>query len=180
MNTILRQLIDEITSDKPVFGSSEEAHAYFSNPERIEPASMQLTDFLPLPGAFPLRGVLRHSGSAGSLICKANAQNSAKTLVLGEGMDAVKNAARGLRSKGVNAKWYQAWGKNFATNRPMTPTELATALARNDRWIRQKVKEGYQFYDIGLDPTRSVRSPFYRRELRILKELGVETIPLPR
>jgi hypothetical protein len=62
----------------------------------------------------------------------------------------------------------------------MRPTELEVALARNERWIRQKVKEGYQFYDIGLDATRSVRSPFYELEQRILKELGVETIPLPR
>jgi hypothetical protein len=95
-------------------------------------------------------------------------------------MDTVKGAARGLRSEGVNAKWYQAWGKNFPKNRPMTPTELQAALKRNERWIRQKAKDGYQFYDIGIDPTRSVRSPFYELEQRILKELGVKTIPLPR
>lgn len=94
--------------------------------------------------------------------------------MLGEGMDAVKDAARGLRSEGVDAKWYQAWGKNFPTNRPMMPTELEAALARNERWIRQKFKEGYQFYDIGVDPTRSVRSRFYELKQRILKELGVE------
>ena len=104
---------------------------------------------------------------------------SGKILVLGEGMNAVRAAGRELRAEGIDAKWYQAWGKNFP-NRPMTPSELSAALARNEKWIRQKIADGYKFFDIGLDPTRSVRSPFYALEQTILKELGVKTIPLPR
>ena len=104
----------------------------------------------------------------------------AKTVVLGEGMDNIKNIARGLRDNGVNSKWYQAWGKNFPKGRKMTPKELEAALKRNERWIRQKIKEGYKFYDIGIDPSRSTRSPFYELEQRILKEFGIDTIPVPR
>jgi hypothetical protein len=103
-----------------------------------------------------------------------------KAVVLGEGMAYVKDAARRLQSQGVKAKWYQAWGKNFPKNRPMTRAELDAALARNEAWIRSKIKEGYVLFDIGVDPTRSVRSPFYDLEQRIIKELGAQTILFPR
>jgi len=124
--------------------------------------------------SLPLFGVVDDVGRAGRRAF------TSKSLVLGEGMGAVKDGVLRLQAKGVQAKWYQAWGKNFPKNRPMTPKELQAALTRNERWIRQKVKDGYQFYDLGFDATRSVRSPFYELERRVLKELGVKTIPLPR
>jgi hypothetical protein len=63
----------------------------------------------------------------------------------------------------------------------MTPDELAPALARNERWIESKIKNGYQIYDIGIDPIRTKpRSPFYELEKRIIKEYKYPVIPLDR
>ena len=112
-------------------------------------------------------------------------RSDTKAVVLGEGMGAVKIAARALQSQGIDAKWYQAWGKNFPQNRPMTPAELQAALNRNERWIRLKIDEGFAFYDLGFDPTRSVRSRFYELEQSLIREARavgktVKTIPILR
>ncbi len=90
-----------------------------------------------------------------------------KKIVLGEGMGRVKEAA-----KTHGAKWYQAWSKNFPAGRRMTPEEFNAALKRNERWLREKIKKGYEIIDIGIDPSRSNRSPFYELEQKILKELN--------
>jgi len=103
-----------------------------------------------------------------------------KAIVIGEGMGRIKNAVRELRSRGKNARWYQAWGKNFPKDRPMTPSELDAAVARNKRWIDAKMKQGYDIYDIGLDPTRARRSPFYSVEQQEIGKIHYPTIPLPR
>ena len=87
-----------------------------------------------------------------------------KSIVIGEGMQDIKTVAKQLQSEGIDAKWYQAWSKNFPDNRPMTPDELNSALARNQRWIDSKIKQGYDIYDIGTDPLRTTRSPFYELE----------------
>jgi RHS repeat-associated protein len=105
--------------------------------------------------------------------------NTGKAVVLGEGMGTVKATAKQLQASGVNAKWYQAWSKNFPPRR-MTPQELDAALARNERWIRDKIAKDYKLYDIGIDPRRVDRSPFYELEQRIVKEFGATTLPLPR
>jgi hypothetical protein len=118
-------------------------------------------------------------GKSGTALASRSATGR-KAVVLGEGMGPVRDAAKGLQSHGINAKWYQAWGKNFPKNRPMTGAELEAALTRNARWIRSKIKDGYDLYDIGADPTRSVRSPFYELEQRIIRQLGARTIPIPR
>ena len=122
---------------------------------------------------------------SGSLPIGPNAATNKKAIVLGEGMGAVQDAAKGLQSQGRNAKWYQAWSKNFPANRPLNPKELQSALRRNERWIRSKVNDGNEFYDLGVDPTRSVRSPFYALEQRIIREAraagrDVRIIPIPR
>ncbi len=94
-----------------------------------------------------------------------------KRIVIGEGMDAVKAAARQQ-----DAKWYQAWGKNF------TPEgfDLEKNLARNERWIRDKIRQGYEILDIGIDQDRSRRSLFYELERKILDELGYPTTQIER
>jgi hypothetical protein len=52
----------------------------------------------------------------------------------------------------------------------MTSEELEKALARNSRWLNSKIKQGYKIYDIGIDATRTTRSPFYELEKDILEE----------
>lgn len=91
----------------------------------------------------------------------------------------VQFAAKSLQRLGIDAKWYQAWSKNFPS-RPMNPEELAAALRRNERWVRDKISNGYDFFDIGIDPARSTRSPFYEMEKRVLDEMGVKTIDIGR
>ena len=103
-----------------------------------------------------------------------------KAIVIGEGMGAVKTTAKTLQSQGINAKWYQAWSKNFPTNRLMTPAELSAAQARNARWLNTKINQGYKIYDIGIDATRATRSPFYQLERSILQQRGYPTTIIPR
>lgn len=91
----------------------------------------------------------------------AGVARGGKAIVIGEGMDAVKTVAKTLQSEGINAKWYQAWAKNFPTDRLMTPPEFSAAQARNARWINSEINQGYKIYDIGIDATRGTRSPFY-------------------
>jgi hypothetical protein len=94
-----------------------------------------------------------------------------KRIVIGEGMESVKRAARQH-----NARWYQAWRKYFE---PET-FNLEESLARNERWIRQKIAEGYEILDIGIDPSRSRRSPFYALEMRIIEEMNYPITPIER
>lgn len=95
---------------------------------------------------------------------------SKKSIVIGEGMDDIKIVAKKLQEEGVDAKWYQAWKKNFPLERKMTMEELGSVLKRNKVWIESKIKQGYDIYDIGLDPNRVTRSPFYDLEISILKK----------
>ncbi|HRH47299.1 MAG TPA: DUF6443 domain-containing protein [Panacibacter sp.] len=111
---------------------------------------------------------------------KVLATGSEKSIVIGEGMQVVKSTAKELQKQGINAKWYQAWGKNFPKNRLLTLEELAASLARNDRWINSKINQGYKIYDKGIDPTRLTRSPFYELEQSILKQRNYPVIKLPR
>ena len=59
---------------------------------------------------------------------------------------------------------------NSPTRGAMTSAELAASEARNGRCLNQKIKDGYETRDIGLDPSRpaSKRSPFYALEQNIL------------
>ena len=77
-------------------------------------------------------------------------------------------------------KQLQAWSKNFPTDRLMTPTELGAAKVRNAKWFNSKVNQGYPIYDIGIDATRTERSPFYEVEKSILKQTSYPTISTPR
>jgi hypothetical protein len=53
-------------------------------------------------------------------------------------------------------------------------------MKRNDRWIKTKMKEGYDIYDIGIDPVRPRRSPFYRLEKDIIQKNNYPTTPISR
>jgi len=102
-----------------------------------------------------------------------------KVIVLGEGMSRVKKAVRELRAQGVNARWYQAWGKNFPPpGVRMTPEQLESAVSRNARWLKSKIKEGYKILDIGGDG-RPTRSPFYQVEQQVLSDTGHPSTHLP-
>ena len=99
-----------------------------------------------------------------------------KAIVVGEGMDDVKVAVRALRKQCVNAKWYQAWGRNFKKGN----FDLQKSLKRNEHWIKTKMNEGYDIYDIGIDPSRTRRSPFYQLEKDLIEKNNYPTTPIPR
>lgn len=119
-------------------------------------------------------------GSGGLGLLGGPVTASQKVIVIGEGMSAVKNTAKGLQARGINAKWYQAWSKNFPKNRPMTQAEISAAVARNKRWIHSKIKEGYKVYDIGIDASRARRSIFYQVERDAIQQFNYSVIKLPR
>lgn len=103
-----------------------------------------------------------------------------KVIVIGEGMTTVQGTARGLQARGINAKWYQAWSKNYPKNRPMTSAEISAAMARNKRWIHSKIREGYKVYDIGIDASRARRSIFYQVERDAIQRFNYPVTKLPR
>jgi hypothetical protein len=80
-----------------------------------------------------------------------------KRIVIGENMKRIKMAA-----KQVGAKWYQGWKID-----PWNPT---IAMKRNRAWIIKKMKDGYEIVDIGIDPTRAFRSPFYAMEKQLIAQ----------
>jgi len=99
-----------------------------------------------------------------------------KAVVIGEGMEDIIATARELRKFDINAKWYQAWSKYFERSN----FNLAESKRRNLRWIKTKTKLGYKIYDIGIDPNRVRRSPFYPVEKNYLEEIKYHTIKIPR
>mgnify|MGYP005841946379 CR=1 FL=1 len=94
-----------------------------------------------------------------------------KKVVIGEGMAAVKDVARKH-----NAKWYQAWKKNFE---PMV-TNKPKVLKLNEQWITTKINKGYYILDIGIDPQRRRRSEFYATEKRVIKKHDYPCQPIER
>ena len=131
-------------------------------------------------GAFKGTSLLSTPSFAAKGVSREIVAKEGKSIVLGEGMGAVRTTAKTLQSQGINAKWYQAWSKNFPANRLMTPTEMNAALTRNSRWLNTKINQGYKIYDIGIDATRATRSPFYQLERSILQQRGYATTILPR
>jgi hypothetical protein len=101
-----------------------------------------------------------HVGHTGVLVHNA----CEKVVVVGESMTRVRAAVASLLANGQPARWYQAWSKVWP-NRTLTQVDLDSNLARNVSWIRSKIDQGYQIYDIGIDPSRVVRSQLYLAEL---------------
>ena len=93
--------------------------------------------------------------------------NVRKRVVIGENMKRLKAAA-----KVVGASWYQGWR--------IESWDENLVMQRNLAWIRQKIKQGYEIIDIGIDPTRNVRSRFYQMEKQLLAEAGYPIIPYDR
>lgn len=87
-----------------------------------------------------------------------------RRIVIGENMRRIKAIA-----KQIGADYWRAWR--------IDPWDEALAKARDARWFRRKVREGYEVVDAGIDPTRTVRSDFYQLELDLADELGVDLIP---
>jgi RHS repeat-associated protein len=99
-----------------------------------------------------------------------------KAVVIGEGMEDIKTVVRTLRKQGIEAKWYQAWSKNFKREN----FDLEKSMKRNERWIKSKIKESYIIYDIGIDPLRTRRSLFYNLEKEIIENKNYHVIPMKR
>ncbi len=125
-------------------------------------------------------GILVHNGKLTPKYRGPKAKR-VKVVVLGEGVPEIKVAVKRLREKGIDAHYYKAWAKNFP-KRPLKPSEMDAAIARNMRWMRMKYQQGYTFRRIGLDPKRPIsnRSPFYAAEKKLAKELGIKLKPLYR
>ena len=75
-------------------------------------------------------------------------------------MKRVKAAA-----KEIGATYYQGWR--------IDPWNEKLAMERNKAWMNRKMKEGYEIIDVGIDPTREVRSRFYEMEKDILTGYAV-------
>jgi hypothetical protein len=126
-------------------------------------------------GIIPYVGDVAKAGKAGHAVALATrgARQAARgaegasqrAIVIGENMNRVRNAAKAL-----GASYYRAWR--------IEPFDAQRALRRNEAWIRRKVREGYLIYDIGIDLARDYRSPFYAMERRVLREMGVEPVPI--
>ncbi len=59
----------------------------------------------------------------------------------------------------------------------LTEDEPQKALARNARWIKTKMKQGYKIYDIG-PRDKEITSPFYQLERDLIKANNYPTTPL--
>ncbi len=103
------------------------------------------------------------------------AKTGRRAIVIGEGMEDVRRIGRNL-----DVRWYQAWKKNFPQGKLMTDDELLEALLRNQRWIKQKVRQGYEIYDIGPRVSGQIKSPFYRLEKEFLDSIDYPVIGVPR
>ncbi len=81
------------------------------------------------------------------------ASKGLKPIVIGENMkDRVIPYA-----KEIGADWYKP-----RSNRP------DRWLANNERWLKTKIIEGREIIDIGIDPLRTIRSPYYEAEKKLI------------
>jgi RHS repeat-associated protein len=83
-------------------------------------------------------------------------KDARKTIVLGENMleRVIPYAER------INGQWFKARGTNSAN------------WMRNQvQWIRRQIKDpNTTIIDVGPDPSRAVRSPYYQKELEMIKK----------
>jgi hypothetical protein len=88
-------------------------------------------------------------------------------IVIGENMKRIRRAA-----KQIQAEWYQGW--------KVDPWDAGIVDRRNRRWIIEKMKQGCEIVDIGIDPTRNQRSRFYQMEKQILSDNRYPIVPYDR
>lgn len=75
-----------------------------------------------------------------------------KAIVIGENM-----LGRVIpEAKEIGADYYK----------PRSSRDFEQAMEKNRRWINDKMREGRKIVDIGPDPERATRSPFYEMEKR--------------
>lgn len=94
------------------------------------------------------------------------AAQDSKVVVIGESMEKRVIA----HAKKINAKWYKA--------RKIKPFDETLAIKRNERWIKEKIKDGYTFVDIGIDFDKATRSEFYKLEKEILNRSSARVIEM--
>ncbi len=137
-------------------------------------AGLDLVSMVPLIGDVIGKGgkvanrIIKHADSI--IEVTKIADRNKKTIVLGENMSRVKKAAKILQNQGIDAKWYQAWSKNFPTSGiKLSEEQLSKAIKRNERMLKSKLDQGYQIIDIGIDATRKgERSVFFNAEQALL------------
>ncbi len=161
---LLEQIFAAGVDFSPLVGDVKGFIEVFTGKDLITGDSLGIFRWLGVLGISELR-------YADELVDVADATVPATRIVIGEGMDAIKAAARKY-----DAKWYQAWTKYFSPEM----VDMEKSLARNERWLRSKIRQGFEILDIGIDPSRATRSPFYALEKRILEELGYPVSPIPR
>jgi RHS repeat-associated protein len=108
---------------------------------------------LSMAAMVPIAGMAATAGKAGR-----------RAIVIGENMTRVKAAANAM-----DAAAYRPW--------KILPWDEAKAMARNEKWIRKKMKQGCEIIDIGVDPSRATRSPFYEMEKRNIGNANYPTTP---
>ncbi|MFE8647282.1 RHS repeat domain-containing protein, partial [Sphingomonas sp. NCPPB 2930] len=101
-------------------------------------------------------------------------------IVLGEGQNGVDAYAKQLgldrpgdSFKTISGEWQKITDKIPGELKPRTQEWTCAAAKANGDWIKEKAKEGYKFIIIGTDG-QSVRSPFYKEELKALRESGIK------
>lgn len=48
-------------------------------------------------------------------------------------------------------------------------------MRENMAWLRQKIADGYEVIDIGLDASRTERGVFYQAETKVVQRTGAQT-----
>jgi len=87
-----------------------------------------------------------------------------KKVVIGETMDRVVGRARKIGAKYYNPRTRLPAKANKA--------QIKRALSNNYKWLRHKVKKGYDIIDMGIDKSRKSRGIFYEAEKKWLKIWG--------
>jgi hypothetical protein len=78
------------------------------------------------------------------------------SILLGESMNRVQPAANKLGALTFRMDW----------------TDEADVMAKNMAWLQQQIASGTRIFDIGLDPGRLGRGPFYAAEAKMMQAAG--------
>ena len=104
-------------------------------------------------------------------------------VVIGEGQKGVDEVTRLLRAQGHNAESMMVPDNQWRGGRlydGMPQAEFDRSVEWNKQWLSNKIDQGYKVVDIGQDPGRTARSPFYQAEQEAVSEKGVGRIRLKK